>query len=256
MHPNIDIQTSMPRSPIKTKTTQEPAKRKRGRPLTRVFMDLFEFHATAFDARKYVALPLEEALEKYARFIKKIAIDYLPYARGLEFEDLVSAGKIGVIEAIKKYDPLKIRRKKKGGKRKRLYLCSFSTYVQNSIYWHIKNEIDSFVEGTKVKHGKQGKVKKVIPEYVALDAAISSEDDASFHELIADENAVSPSQSALFAEMWGIVERLPAAQQSVLKMRYKEGKTLEQAGDVLGLTRERVRQIEDKAIGKLRELML
>lgn len=62
-----------------------------------------------------------------------------------------------------------------------------------------------------------------------------------------------PFREALIGEIWQIASALPERTREVLEMRYKEGLTLEEAGAELGLTRERIRQIEGEALASLKK---
>lgn len=74
------------------------------------------------------------------------------------------------------------------------------------------------------------------------------QDDRNGYEPI--ENEIQNEQ--LGKVLWAIVDRLESKEKKVLEMRYKDGLTLEACGDVLGLSRERTRQIESEAINEMR----
>jgi RNA polymerase primary sigma factor len=103
-------------------------------------------------------------------------------------------------------------------------------------------------------------IMKVSMEPISLESPVGSEQNSMLAEFIADENEPSPSDSAslqmLKQQVRGVLESLSEREREVLEMRFgfRDGKThtLEEVGNTFGVTRERVRQIEAKALRKLR----
>lgn len=89
---------------------------------------------------------------------------------------------------------------------------------------------------------------------LSLDALIG-ESAASFHELIEDVAAEKAADVAQVSEIWAAVERLPERSRRILRLRFIEGRTLEETGAVLNLTRARIKQIQDDALGKVRHML-
>lgn len=89
---------------------------------------------------------------------------------------------------------------------------------------------------------------------LSLDADLN-EDGTNRYELIEDTNVVDASQGAESAEIWKAIEQLPERAREVMKLRYVEGRTLEEAGESLHLTRARIKQIQDAALIKIRHLL-
>lgn len=89
---------------------------------------------------------------------------------------------------------------------------------------------------------------------MSLDAMIN-EDGGSLHELIEDPNAASAAQGAEVSEIWKAVESLPERARYILKLRFIDGRTLEETGKLLSLTRARIKQIQDASLKKLRQLL-
>lgn len=89
---------------------------------------------------------------------------------------------------------------------------------------------------------------------VSLDAEIN-EDGTNRYELIEDTSAAHVSLGAEIGEIWTAMEQLPERARYVMKLRYLEGRTLEEAGELLHLTRARIKQIQDASIKKIRQIL-
>lgn len=95
---------------------------------------------------------------------------------------------------------------------------------------------------------------------ISMDTTVGDEDDTTLGDFIADESTVSPenevTQNDLKLQIEKVLATLKPKEQEVIVMRYGlrggDPKTLEEIGDVFGVTRERIRQIESKALRKLR----
>lgn len=89
---------------------------------------------------------------------------------------------------------------------------------------------------------------------VSLDASIN-EDGSSMYELIEDTTVNPSSQGAEVSEIWTAMEQLPERARYIMKLRYVEGRTLEETGKLLKLTRARIKQIQDASLKKLRHIL-
>jgi RNA polymerase primary sigma factor len=89
---------------------------------------------------------------------------------------------------------------------------------------------------------------------VSLDAAIN-EDGSNMYELIEDTSINPSSQGAEVAEIWTAMEQLPERARYIMKLRYVDGRTLEETGKLLKLTRARIKQIQDASLKKLRQFL-
>ena len=95
---------------------------------------------------------------------------------------------------------------------------------------------------------------------LSLDSKVNDEDDANIGDLVADNRALSPLASAIQEDnknmLLDVLETLSPREKEVMVLRFgledDQPKTLEEIGSVFGVTRERIRQIEAKALRKLR----
>ncbi len=89
---------------------------------------------------------------------------------------------------------------------------------------------------------------------VSLDAMFN-EDGGNLYEVVEDPHAREASQGAEVAEVWKAMEKLPDRARYIMKLRYIEGRTLEETGRLLSLTRARIKQIQDASLIKLRQVL-
>ncbi len=89
---------------------------------------------------------------------------------------------------------------------------------------------------------------------VSLDADIN-EDGSELYELIEDTNAPVAMDAAENTEIWQAIDKLPERSRYILKLRFLEGRTLEETGTLLKLTRARIKQIQDASLKKVRQLL-
>lgn len=89
---------------------------------------------------------------------------------------------------------------------------------------------------------------------LSLDADLN-EDGTNRYELIEDPGAVAASRGAETAEIWAAMEQLPERARYIMKLRFVEGRTLEETGKLLKLTRARIKQIQDASVKKIRLIL-
>jgi RNA polymerase sigma factor (sigma-70 family) len=89
---------------------------------------------------------------------------------------------------------------------------------------------------------------------LSLDALIG-DSSSTLHELIEDHHADRAVDVAQVAEIWEAVDRLPERSRHIMRLRFVEGRTLEETGVMLNLTRARIKQIQDDALGRIRTML-
>lgn len=185
----------------------------------------------------------EQLVKGNMKLVVKIANDYKRY--GMSLEDIVSNGTIGLMKAIEMFDP------EKGG---------FSVYASILINKYIKMGFDKFraIHAKRYDRMTQDERSSCIVE--SLNEKVGDGETEFAESLASDE--VSPSEavekaSSIKAMLDAIDSALDSREKFIVRARYgldgNEVLTLREIADKLGMTHERVRQIEVSALAKLRE---
>lgn len=111
------------------------------------------------------------------------------------------------------------------------------------------------IEESKVKQ-----LQSIVKDPVSMDTTINEDEDVTVGDLVADESVEDPGASIfreqIHATIYEVLDTLDEREKRVLELRYglcdNKPKTLDEIGQLFDLTRERIRQIEDKALRKLR----
>lgn len=89
---------------------------------------------------------------------------------------------------------------------------------------------------------------------VSLDAVLG-DTDTSLYDFVEDSESEDASLAAERTEIWATIDRLPERARYIMRLRFIEGRTLEETGNLLNLTRARIKQIEDDSLKKIRQML-
>lgn len=230
----------------------------------------------------------EEAIDRLMRcnlrLVAKIAMRYLPHARHLTFDDLLQEGRIGLFKAIEKFDQncqgrlstyavWWIRQSIQRALADQDRMIRLPVHVVEQLHRlrktyeqlrciHGREPDDAeLANALSVSLAKVRFLQRVAQHHASIDRPIGSDSDTPLGELIADDREERPDficeQQLLRAALRKVLSRLSIRERYILEQRYGlidgETHTLEEIGRTLGVTRERIRQIEQKALGRLRK---
>ncbi len=216
------------------------------------------------------------------RLVVKIAQDYANF--GLPLSDLISEGNIGLMKAVERFDP------EKGGKLStygswwikqsiKRALANQSKTIRLPV--HMVDKIarmrristmlaealgreptdSELAEEIGIPRNKLAMLKQASQRPSSLDAPLGEDEGSDYNEIIGDEKALDPAHEllnkSLHSQLDGLLENLDERESRIIGARFgldgQTPKTLEEIGLEFGVTRERIRQLQNSALAKMRK---
>lgn len=222
-----------------------------------------------------------EMIRANLRLVVKIARDYANL--GLPLLDLISEGNIGLMKAVERFDPAK------GGKLSTYGSWWIKQSIKRALAnqgktirlpVHLVDKIakirrvgaglsdelgreatdEEIAEEVGMNAGKVTLLKQAAIRPASLDAPIGEDDATEFGEMVGDEMAVDPfenlSDKDIHMEVGDLLDKLDDRERRIINARFgldgSDPITLEEVGEKFGVTRERIRQLQNIALGKMR----
>ena len=243
--------------------------------------DIMEWGSQISQGQRKIQIAKKQLINANLRLVVSIAKKYAN--RGMHFFDLIQEGNIGLIKAVDKFEY------RKGYKFSTYATWWIRQAITRAISdqartirvpVHMIEQINKVTREIRLFQQEQGReptseelaerlgwpvakvkgVKNVAREPISLETPVGEEEDSLLGDFIEDKDIDSPANTAAYRllseQITGVLSTLPAREQKVIRMRFglDDGyaHTLEEVGYVFKVTRERIRQIEAKALRRLR----
>jgi RNA polymerase primary sigma factor len=226
----------------------------------------------------------EQMIKANLRLVVKIAREYEDY--GVPLLDLINEGNIGLMKAVERFDPTKgaklstyaawwikqaIRRALSNQSKtirlpvhvgdKLLHVRRIAAKLEEEL--GREPTLEELAEEVGMPPSRLAALRNAAVPPSSLDAPVGDDDGKRFDELIGDEKAETPyvqlEDKTTTDMLRELIRSLPEREQTILRYRFgldgDRERTLEEVGEHFGVTRERIRQIQNLALGKLRKLI-
>ncbi|MEQ8677611.1 MAG: sigma-70 family RNA polymerase sigma factor [Aggregatilineales bacterium] len=240
--------------------------------------DMYDLKDTLIDAE----MAQEHLIRANARLVISVAKKYI--GRGVPFLDLIQEGNIGLIRATNKFEYQRghkfstyatwwirqavSRAVADQGRTIRVPVhmgdqLNRMRRVQLQLLQELGRDpsIEELAVGMETTPDKVENLLEIARRPVSLETPIDEEGDSTFGDFVEDVNSPAPAEEVathlLHEQLQGALDRLPPREAQILRLRYglEDGRvyTLEEVGQTIGVTRERVRQLEAQALNRLRQ---